>query len=94
MGFWELLMQALIENPVLLGALLAIIRNVGGYITHLASTKKLEPWEPLKFVETLLLYETFINLLLLVPGMPTTWATALTVLIDQIRALKNSLSKK
>ena len=86
--FDDLLLLDILKNPVLLGLLFAIIRNLGGYITECFRAKKLVPYSKSSLLETMSLYETFFITLGGVASVPQNWVAVITVLVDVIRSFK------
>jgi len=90
--FENILLLDVLKNPVLLAALIALIRNVGGYVTSMLGVKKYVPWEPVKFGETLALYETFFVALSAVPSLPVEWIAIVAISVDVVRSFKKAIA--
>jgi hypothetical protein len=89
--FEKLLVQDILQNPVLLGLIFAIIRNIGGYAYNCFAAKKLLPYSASMLLETLTLYETFFIALSGLADLPASWAVTLTVAVDMIRSVKKAV---
>lgn len=89
--FENILLLDVLRNPVLLAALIALIRNIGGYVTSMLGVKKYVPWEPVKFGETLALYETFFVALSAIPSLPVEWIAVVAIVVDITRSIKKAL---
>ena len=87
------LIVEILKNPVILAALIAVIRNVGGYIYNCFEAKKVLTYNASDFLVTLGIWETFFVALNAVGGLPTTWTLALTTIVDVVRSLKAAIEK-
>jgi hypothetical protein len=89
---WKNLTQSIMDNPPLLAAMLAIITNIGMYIAACANSKKLEPYDKTKFLETLAIFETVLITIQGLAGLPASWAATLALVLSFVRSLKNAIS--
>jgi hypothetical protein len=87
----QLFVLDILKNPVLLAAIIAIVRNILGYATECFNAKKLLPYSATKFLETLTLYETFFIILGGIASTPETWTAGITVAIDVLRSVKKAV---
>jgi len=85
------ILDILLNNPLLLAAILAVIWNIGGYIAQLLKIKKLEPYEVTKLAETLVLFEAVFLILSTVAGIPTKYVAVAAIAVVAIRSLKSAL---
>ena len=89
--FENLLSISLLENPILLALILAIVRNIGGFIeAKLKNTS--EKYDPNKLGATIATYETFFIGLSQLPNMPMFATGIITVAVDALRSLKVAVS--
>ena len=95
MNEWEIL-QGIIDvfrnNPVLLGLLFGIIRNLGGYLYNGFKTGQWT-YQKEQLFATLTLYETFFIGLQGIAGLSSSATVALTVAVDIVKSLKNAMEK-
>ena len=92
MNEWEILSDIVTiiqQNPLLLGLIFSIIRNLGGYLYNGFYFGNWA-YEKKQLAATLTLYETFFIGLQGVAGLPMTWTVALTVAVDIVKSLKNA----
>lgn len=83
----------ILQNPLALGAIIAFIWNIGGYISASARAKKLEAYDKNKLIETLALFETVMLITQGVAGLPTSWATTISIIVNVVVSLKKALSQ-
>jgi len=83
----------ILQNPLALGAIMAFIWNIGGYISASARARKLEAYDKNKFIETLALFETAMIITQGVASLPTSWATTLSIIVNILVSLKKALAK-
>jgi hypothetical protein len=91
-GNWTTAFEGLISNPLIIGTVMAIVYNVGLYIAACARSKKLEPYEKLKLLETLALFETLFFTLSFLGGLPVYWTSAIALILAFVRSLKTAIS--
>lgn len=84
--------QAILANPMVLAAILAVIRNIGGYIYNCLEAKQLLPYSASQFLVTLALWETLFVGLQGVGNLPPEIVTAIAFGLDFIRGLKTAIS--
>ena len=80
-------------NPLLLGLLIGVVRNIGGYASACIQAGKLVAYEKKKLLETLVLYETFFIAFLAVGNLPEIWAIGIAVALDGLRSLKKTIEE-
>src|SRR4030042_6581427 len=90
---WKLILKEIIANPIAMGAIIALIWNLGGYISHITNAKALEKYELIQLVETLVLFETVFIAISGVAGLPTTWATVIGLIVAIVRSLKKAFTE-
>jgi hypothetical protein len=78
--------MALLSNPAFLFAVLAIVRNIGGYIYSSLEAKRFIPYDGYKLLETLALWETVL-LLLTAADLPVKYSVAIATVLDFVRSL-------
>jgi hypothetical protein len=83
---------SILENPIILAALLAIIRNLGGYAYNCFEAKALLPYSASQFLVTLGLWETLFVALDGVVGLSATSTAIVTFALDFIRGLKTAIT--
>lgn len=83
---------ALVNNPVFLGLLLAVIRSIGGYVEAMLHVRKTEAYSFIKLGETIAIYETFFVGLSQIPSMPIYLIAIIAVVVDLIRSLKKVIA--
>lgn len=86
------ILEILRQNPILLGLIFSIVRNIGGYIVECFNAKKLVPYEAMKLLETLTLYETFFIALGGIANLPATWTAIVAVAVDMLRSIKKAVT--
>lgn len=91
-GNWTTAFEGFISNPLIIGTVMAIVYNVGLYIAACARSKKLEPYEKLKLLETLALFETLFFTLSFLGGLPVYWTSAIALILAFVRSLKTAIS--
>ncbi len=87
------ILDILLNNPLLLAAILAVIWNIGGYVAQLLKIKKLEPYEVTKLAETLVLFEAVFLIMSTLVGIPITWTAIAAIAVMTIRSLKSAIDK-
>ena len=87
------ILDMLLNNPLLLAAILAVIWNIGGYVAQLLKIKKLEPYEVTKLAETLVLFEAIFLIMSTVAGISVMWTTVAAIAVVTVRSLKSALDK-
>jgi len=87
------ILDVLLNNPLLLAAILAVIWNIGGYVAQLLKIKKLEPYEVTKLAETLVLFEAIFLIMSTVAGISVMWTTVAAIAVVTVRSLKSALDK-
>jgi hypothetical protein len=87
------IISAIVNNPALFAAVIALIRNLGGYIVKLLHIRGFEKWDKMQALETLALYETFFLALQGIAGIPGQYTAIIVVILDAIRNLKLTLQK-
>jgi hypothetical protein len=90
--FENLLLVDILKNPLILGAIFAIVRNIGGYATACWTAKKLLPYSGYQLLETFSLFETFFVLLMGVASLPSESAATIAVIVDILRSLKKTIA--
>ncbi len=88
----NLLLLDVLKNPAILAAILAIIRNIGGYIYNCLEAKHVLPYSASDLLVTLGVWETFFITLNGVASLPVEYTTAITALIEAIRNFRNAIS--
>ena len=88
---FKTIIDILQQNPILLGLIIAIIRNIGGYIAECFNAKQLVRYEAMKLLETLTLYETFFITLGSIATLPSQYTTIVAVAVDMIRSVKKAV---
>ena len=79
----ENILEVLTANPLLLGAIMAIIYDLSGYAQSMLNIKAMEPFEKAKLAQTFLLFETMFLLLSQIGGLNVMY-TAIFAIIAQI----------
>lgn len=90
----NMILDILRQNPAILGLVIAVIRNIGGYAVECFNAKKLVQYEGMKLLETLTLYETFFITLGSIATLPIAYTAAATVAVDVIHSIKKVLASK
>jgi hypothetical protein len=90
---WKAIMQTIADNPALIGALVALAWNFGGYITRLAQVRKIEKYEWLQLAESLALFETLFLILQGIGGLPAQWTVVISVTLAFIRSVKKAIAE-
>jgi hypothetical protein len=80
------------QNPILLGFIIGILRNIIGYTVECFNAKKIVKYEGMKLLETLALYEGFFIALGSVANLPATWTTIAALAVDMIRSVKKAIA--
>jgi hypothetical protein len=88
---WSTL-QAVLANPVVLAAILAVLRNFAGYAYNCFEAKKILPYSASQFLVTLGLWEMLFIGLSGVGNLDTTITAAIAFGLDFIRGLKTAIS--
>ncbi len=94
--FENLLNAEILTNPILLALLIAIIRNIGGYLEAVLSAKGKgisEKYDLTKLGSTVATYETVFIALSQVPSLPTWLIAVLAVAVDISRSVKNVIKE-
>lgn len=86
------ILDVLLNNPLLIAAILAVIWNIGGYIAQLLKIKKLEPYEVTKLAETLVLFEA-VFIIMSTAGISTTWTAVAAIAVVTVRSIKSAIDK-
>lgn len=86
------ILQAITANPILMGALLTLIFNIGGYIGSMLKVKGVEPYDKFKALETLALFETIFIGLQGVAGIDAQYVAVIAIVINVIYSLKKTLA--
>jgi hypothetical protein len=84
--------QAILANPIVLAAIFAVLRNLGGYIYNCFEAKKILPYSASQFLVTLGLWETLFIGLAGVANLDITTTAAITFGLDFIRGLKTAIT--
>jgi hypothetical protein len=79
------------QNPILLGLLISVIRNIGGYLTECFTQHKIVQYQGAKLLETFTLYETFFVAAGQVGGLSNGYTVILAVAVDIVRSLKKGV---
>lgn len=78
-----------LQNPAVIGIIIAIIYNIGGYITACFRAKTLLAYDKFQLFTTLGLFETLFILLQGLGGLDTGIVTTIAVILNVIVSLKN-----
>lgn len=89
---FEALANPLLQNPLFIAAVLAIIRNVGGYIYNSIEAKKVLPYDKAAFFVTLGLWETIFIIVMGSGTLDAQTTIVITIVLDWIRGLKTAIS--
>jgi hypothetical protein len=88
------LLQAATANPVIMGAVLTLVFNIGGYIGAMLKVKSFESYDKYKALETLALFETVFIALQGVVGIDSKWVAVIAIAVNVIYGLKKALQNK
>jgi hypothetical protein len=88
---FESLANPLLQNPIFIAALLAVIRNLGGYAYNCFEAKQLLPYSASQFLVTLGLWETIFVIALGSGSLDVSETTVVTLALDWIRGLKTAI---
>lgn len=86
------ILDTLAANPLLLGAILAIIYNIAGYIMSMLKIKAVESYQLAELGKTLVLFESLFLLLSQLGGLPVKYTTAITIVLAVVVSLKDKIS--
>lgn len=85
----------ILKNPIVLAAILAVVRNLTGYIANIFKARQkgepLPPYQASQLLETFTLWEGLFILLQGVGSLPTNWTVALVLGADILRSFKKVL---
>lgn len=84
--------KELASNPIVLALIIAVIRNLSGYIAEKLRTST-EKYDSKKLLETLAIYEGIIIAMSAVPGMPAYLAVVIAVAVDLVRGIKKAIEE-
>jgi hypothetical protein len=88
---FENLLKITLENPILIGFIFAIIRNIGGYVVECFQAKKLLPYSGQAALKTLTLYETFFIALNGAVGVDMEITAISALAVDIIHSIKAAI---
>lgn len=88
---FEEIIELFTNNPMLLGIIFAIARNIGGYLYNCAEARKFLPYSGVKMLETIALWESLL-LILTGAGVPTKWSVVITLGLDFLRSVRKAVS--
>ena len=84
-------LMVLLANPQFVGAIVALIWNIGGYIAAMLKIKALEKYQVTKLVETLVMAEVVFSLLSSIGGLPISISIVGLIVVLIIRGIKTAL---
>jgi hypothetical protein len=84
--------QAILGNPVVMSAILALIINVGGFIAAWAKSNGTESYDKYKALETLALFEGVFIGLQGIAGLDPKWVAVIAIAVNIIYSLKKTLA--
>lgn len=87
------ILDILLNNPLLIAAVLAVVWNIAGYIAQMLKIKKLEPYEVTKLAETLVLFESVFVIMSTIAGIPVTWTTIAAIAVVILQNIISKLKK-
>jgi hypothetical protein len=90
--FENLLNSPILQNPMFVAAILAVIRNLGGYIYNCFEAKKLLQYDAGQFLVTLGLWETVFVILAGGANLNSETTAVIAIALDFIRGLKTAIS--
>ena len=85
-------LQAILANPIVLAAIIAVLRNLGGYAYNCFEAKKILPYSASQFLVTLGLWETVFVSAMGVASIDTQTTTLLGFFVDIVRGLKTAIT--
>ena len=88
----NVLLLDLLKNPVLIAALIALVRTTGGYVYTMIEAKKFMHFDLVQLGANLGVYETVFLTLSAVPSMPTEWIATLAVVVDVVRSFRKAVT--
>jgi hypothetical protein len=89
---FEALSNPILQNPLFIGAVLALLRNIGGYLYNCFEAKKLLPYDASQLLLTMGLWETVFTIAMGSGYVDAQTTTILTLVLDWIRGLKTAIS--
>jgi hypothetical protein len=87
-----MLLLDVLKNPLIIGAILALIRNIGGYIYNCLEAGKILRYNGKDLLVTLGLWETFFTLFMGLGSFPLEYTTVVTAIIEAIRSFRNAVT--
>jgi len=84
-------LDILTANPLLLGAIMAVIYNIAGYIASMLKIKALEGYQVTKLGETLVIFETLFLLLSQLAGLDVKYTAVFAIGAAIVISLKNKI---
>ncbi|MGA3192669.1 MAG: hypothetical protein ABSD73_09195 [Candidatus Bathyarchaeia archaeon] len=90
--FENLLNSPILQNPIFVAAILAVIRNLGGYIYNCFEAKKILPYSGSQFLVTFGLWETVFVILAGGANLNSETTAVIAIALDWIRGLKTAIS--
>lgn len=90
--FENLLNTAILQNPIFIAAVLAIARNLGGYVYNCIEAKKILPYSASQLLVTLGLWETVFITLQGGANVNSDTTAIIAIVLDWIRGLKTAIS--
>ena len=88
----NVLLLDLLKNPVLIAALIALVRTTGGYVYTMIEAKKFMHFDLVQLGANLGVYETVFLTLGVVPSMPTEWVATLAIVVDVVRSFRKAVT--
>ena len=86
-------LETVTSNAVLMGALMAVIFNVAGYIASMLKIKAFESYDLYKAAQTLALFEGIFIALQGIAGLEPKYVAIIAIIVNVIYSLKNVLPK-
>jgi hypothetical protein len=90
--FENLINSAILENPLFIAAVLALVRNLGGYAYNCFEAHKLLPYSASQLLVTLGLWETVFVILSGATDLGTSTTAVIAIVLDFMRGLKTAIS--
>jgi len=86
----------ILKNPIVLAALLAVVRNLTGYVANIfkarSKNEPLPPYNASQLLETFALWEGLFILLQGVGSLPATWTVVVTMGADILRSFQKAVA--
>jgi len=90
---WLPMLRELAQNPVLFAAIISIVRNILGYFTASTAARKFVNYEPAQLLETLLLWETLLIILIGFANLPASYAVGIGLILDFVRSFRKAITE-